>query len=56
MKKMDLFQKAEIISATQLNFIQGGSRHHDEGDSRHHDIGSSIHHDIGESRHHDTQL
>jgi len=64
MKKMDLFENAEIISSDQLITITGGdgtepwsydydnsaSNRHDNGDSTSRDHGDSYHSDWGDSQ------
>ena len=59
MKKMDLFENAEIINPSQLIKVTGGnlrliSESYDQGDSSSYDNGDSTSYDNGDSNHHDN--
>lgn len=50
MKKIDLFQKAEVIASNQLTSITGGfSKSDDNGESWYNDNGTSLYDDNGNS-------
>jgi len=57
MKKIDLFNKAKVLTEEQISIIGGlsrGSFSHDNGDSNSHDNGDSSSHDNGDSSSHDN--
>lgn len=57
MKKIDLFNKAKVLTTAQISIIGGLNRDsysHDNGDSASHDNGDSHDHDNGDSYSHDN--